>query len=73
MIWVGRHSAWTMPILVSVLLVSWGVYAIGNPTVSELQQLLNPVFLAGLLTYHWHREKALCITSEGGPAPQCIA
>lgn len=53
LIWKGRHSAWIVLGLMGVLFASWVVYAIDNPSVSRLQQLLNPLLLVVLLTWHW--------------------
>lgn len=64
LMWVGRHSVWTIPVLVLVLFASWVVYAIGDPTLSKLQQLLSPVFLGGLLTYYWQRQRAAHAASK---------
>ncbi|MBN2471069.1 MAG: hypothetical protein JXN59_10120 [Anaerolineae bacterium] len=55
LMWVGRHSAWTTPVLIAIMLASWGVYFAGSEPVAELQQLLTPILLAGILTFHWYR------------------
>ncbi len=57
LMWVGRHSSWTMALLIAVLLASWGVYFAGDSDLERLQQLLTPLLLAGLLTYHWFRDQ----------------
>lgn len=55
LMWAGRHSAWTLPLLITLLLASWAVYFIGGATLARLQQLITPVVLAGVLTYYWYR------------------
>lgn len=59
LMWVGRRDTWTTPVLVAVMLASWGVYFTGSAPVARLQQLVTPIFLAGVLTYHWYRSGRL--------------
>ncbi len=57
MLWVGRNTMWNAPLLLCILATSWLVIAADQPHLFELQQLLNPLALGSLLTYHWYRWK----------------
>jgi hypothetical protein len=59
MLWAGRDSKWTLPVVLVCMGLSWLPEVEDNLQFCRQLQLLNPALLGVLLTYYWFRWTSL--------------